>query len=221
MAVRTTMVDLIALTRLMIFDPAGASQQFSDQQVQDALDRARDDIRYEQLVMAPSIVNTTSTQNVAQTIFADFFSRYGYWEADIVLQGYLSGAYWKVLTPVSMELVIDEAHIVFEASVFTSGTVPGQLPPVFATGKVYDVYSAAAALLRFWAATLSSAYDFSSDSQSFKRSQLLSMKLALAKEYSRQAKPRRAKMIRSDINSPMQNDHIRLLDEDNAMKGAY
>ena len=203
MAVRATMSEMIALTRLLIADPSSASQQFTDQQVQDRLDEARDDVRYEQLEMAPSIVNAASTGNVAQTIFADYYSAYGDWEADVVLQGYLSGAFWKVLTPVSMELLIDGAHFVFETSVFTSGTVPGQLPPVYATGKVYDVYSAAAVLLQMWAAQLASAYDFSSDSQSFKRSQLLPMKLKMAAEYRCSAKPRRATMNRTDMNVSM------------------
>lgn len=203
MAVRATMTDLISLTRLLIADPAGASQQFNDQQLQDRLDEARDDVRYEQLEIAPSIVNATSTSNVAQTIFADYYSAYGYWEADVVLQGYLSGAYWKVLTPVSQELMLDQAHFVFENSIFTAGTAPGQLPPVFATGKVYDVYSAAAVLLQMWAATLANAYDFSSDSQSFKRSQLLPMKLKMAAEYRCSAKPKIGTMNRTDVQAPM------------------
>jgi len=92
------MSDLITLVRTMISDPAGTSQQFNDQQVQDRLDASRDDIRYESLQMAPSIVNTTSTNNIASVIFASFYSEYNYWEADVVLQGYLYGAFWKVLT---------------------------------------------------------------------------------------------------------------------------
>src|SRR5258708_1041199 len=136
MAVRATMNDLISLVRTMISDPAGASQQFTDQIIQDRLDSSRDDIRYESLQMAPSIVNTTSTNNIASVIFADFYSDYGYWEADVVLQGFLSNAFWKVLTPLVSDLLLNEAHWQFETSVFTTGTVPGQFPPVFATGKV-------------------------------------------------------------------------------------
>ncbi len=65
MAVRATMQDLITLVRTMISDPQGTSQQFNDQQIQDRLDASRDDIRYESLQMAPSIVNTASTSNIA------------------------------------------------------------------------------------------------------------------------------------------------------------
>lgn len=220
MAVRSTMSDLIALTRTMIADPAGASQQFSDQQVQDRLDASRDDIRYEQLVIAPSIVNTASTNNIASYIFADYFSKYGYWEADVVLQGYLNAAYWKVLTPVASELLLDEAHWQFELTPFVNGTVPGQIPPIFAIGKVYDVYSAAAALLDFWAATLTGAYDIVVDGQNLRRSQLLALKMQMATYYRRQAKPKLAKMNRYDVNAPISSRRMRLLDEDDSIKGA-
>ncbi len=200
MAVRATMVDLIALVRTMIADPAGASQQFSDQNVQDRLDASRDDIGYEPLESFKSVVNTASTNNIASIIFADYYSTYGYWEADVVLQGFLGNAFWKVLTPVASELLLDNgAHWQVEASVFTTGTVPGQLPPVFATGKVYDVYSAAANLLDFWAATLTGRFDFSSDGQSFRVSQLMQAKQKMADYFRRQAKPKIGKMVRTDL----------------------
>src|SRR5579884_1118025 len=143
MPVRSTMTALIARVSLMIGDPTNA--QFTTQNVQDYLDLNRDDVRYESLAIAPSIVNTASTGNQASTIFADYYSSFGYWEDDVVLQGYFNGAAWVVLTPVASENLV--GHWAFETNVFTSGTVPGQLPPVFATGKVYDVYAAAADLL--------------------------------------------------------------------------
>src|SRR5258708_19251312 len=200
MPVRSTMSDLIALERTMISDPAGASQQFTDQQVEDGVERVRDDIGYEVVDPFSSIVNTASTNNIAAFIFADYYSKQGYWEADVVLQGLLGTAYWKVLTPVSAELLLDNgAHWQFEASVFTTGTVPGQLPPVFATGTVYDVYSAAANLLDFWAATLTGRFDFSSDGQSFRVSQLMQAKQKMADYLRRQAKPKLARMVRTDL----------------------
>ncbi len=220
MPVRSTMSDLIALERTMISDPVGASQQFTDQIIQDALDRARDDIRYEQLVIAPSLVNTASTNNIASYIFADYFSKYGYWEADVVLQGYLGTAYWKVLTPVASELLLDEAHFQFETSVFTTGTTPGQIPPIFAIGKVYDVYSAAAALLDFWAATYARRFDFSSDGQSFRVTQAAAGLQKQADYFRRQAKPKLAKMNRYDVNAPISSKRMRLLDEDDSIQGA-
>src|SRR5260221_6125563 len=200
MPVRSKMGDSSALVRTMIADPACASQQFTDQQIQDRLDASRDDIGYEPLEPFPSVVNTASTNNQPAFIFADYYSKYSYWEADVVLQGFLGNAFWKVLTPVSAELLLDGgAHWAFEANIFTAGTTPGQLPPVFATGKVYDVYSAAANLLDFWAATLTGQFDFSSDGQSFRASQLWQMKTKKADYFRRQAKPKIAKMLRTDV----------------------
>ncbi len=211
MAVRATMNDLINLVRTMIADPAGASQQFTDQIIQDRLDSSRDDIRYESLQMAPSIVNTTSTNNIASVIFADFYSDYGYWEADVVLQGFLSNAFWKVLTPLVSDLLLNEAHWQFETSVFTTGTVPGQFPPVFATGKVYDPNSASADLLEFWAASYARRFDFSSDGQSFKVSQASAGLQKQAEYYRRQAKPKVAKMVRHDVALPVDGNRVKPL----------
>lgn len=219
MPVRSTMSDIITLVRTMISDPTGASQQFTDQQIQDRLDANRDDIRYENLVIAPSIVNTASTNNIASYIFADYFSKYGFWEADVVLQGYLSAAYWKVLTPVASELLIDEAHWQFETSVFTSGTTPGQLSPVFATGKVFDVYAASADLLEFWAATSARRFDFNSDGQSFRVSQVQAGLQKQAEYYRRQCKPKIAQIHRHDVLSSLSTKRMRLLDDNDSIKG--
>lgn len=219
MPVRSTMSDLITLVRTMIADPAGASQQFSDQQIQDRLDQSRDDIRYEGLAIAPSIVNLNSTANSASTIFADYYSKYGWWEADVVLQGQGStGLPWIVLTPAASDLIV--GHWQFETSVFTSGTVPGQLPPIFATGKIYDPNCAAADLLEFWAATLAGAYDVTVDGQTLRRSQLMAAKLTMAGYYRKLAKPRIAKQSRHDVMSPISTRRMRLLDSDDIVKGA-
>lgn len=212
------MSQLIARVRLMISDPAGASQQFADQDIQDALDESRDDLRYEGEIIAPSIVNTASTNNQPQTIFADYYSKYGWWEQDVVLQAYYNGAAWAVVTPTASDYII--GHWQFENNVFTSGTVPGQLPPVFATGKVYDLNCASADLLEMWAATLAGAYDITVDGQTLRRSQLMTAKINLANIYRRKAKPKVAKMDRHDVMAPISSKRMRLLDSDDVIKGA-
>lgn len=219
MAVRSTMYDLIALVRKMIGDPFSDSTQFSDDDIQERLDESRDDIRYENLKIAPSIVNLNSTSNSASTIFADYYSNYQYWEADVVLQAQdpTTAKPWVVVTPATSELFV--GHWQFENNVFTSGTVPGQLPPVFATGKVYDPNCAAADLLEFWAVTLSGAYNISVDGQNLQRSQLMTAKLAMSEYYRKKAKPKIAKMVRSDVLSPISSRRLRLLDEDDSVKG--
>lgn len=205
----------------MIADPFSPTAQFSDQQIQDRLDANRDDIRYEPLALAPSIVNINNTAASAETIYADYYSAYGYWESDVVLQGQgATGLPWIVLTPVASELLLDQAHWQFEASVFTAPSVPGQVPPVFATGKVYDVFAAAADLLQFWAASLAGAYDITVNGQTLRRSQLIQAKMTLAKYYLSQARPRIAKMTRDDIAADSSARRYRLLDSDDIVRGA-
>ncbi len=219
MPVRSTMAQLIARVRLLISDPAGASQQFADQDIQDTLDESRDDLRYEGEVIAPSIVNNAFTNNQPQTIFADYYSKFGWWEQDVVLQAYYNGAAWAVVTPLASDYIV--GHWQFETNVFTSGTsVPGQLPPVFATGKVYDPYGAAADLLELWAATLAGAYDVTVDGQTLRRSQLMAAKLTLAKMYRGKSKPKVAKQNRHDVMAPISSRRMRLLDSDDVVKGA-
>lgn len=217
MPVRSTMMSLIGQTRLMIADPSGANQQFADQHIQDRLDDNRDDIRYESLTIAPSIVNLLSTNNTPQTIFADYYSKYPWWEDDVVLQAYSNGAAWVVVAPVSTDNIV--GHWMFENNVFASGTVPGQLPPVFATGKIYDLNAAAADLLEFWAASLAGAYDVTVDGQILRRSQLMQAKLTMANYYRRRAKPKIARMDRHDVLAPISSKRMRLLDSDDSVKG--
>src|SRR5579875_2382787 len=217
MPVRSTMSDLIAPVRMLIAD-TGTTQQFQDQDIQDRLDASRDDIRYEGLTIAPSIVNAASTANQPQTIFADYYSAYQWWEQDVVLQGCQNGQAWVVLTPAASDYIV--GHWQFELNVFTSGTVPGQLPPAFATGKVYDIYCAAADLLEYWAAALAGSYDVTVDGQSLRRSQLMNAKLDMAAHYRTLAKPRLVKMRRNDVMAPMSSRRMRLLDSDDVVKGA-
>ena len=219
MAVRASMAALITLVRLMIFDPSGGSQMFADQDVQDRLDEGVEVIRYEPLQIAPSIVNTTSTNNSAQTIFADFYSKYAWWEADAVLQGQgPTGAAWIVLTPLASDYIT--GHWQFELTPFVNGTVPGQLPPVMITGKVYDPNQAAADLLEFWAGMLAGAYDVTVDGQTLRRSQMMAGKLMMAKMYRQRAKPRMAKIERNDVMAGLSSTSMRLLDSPDSVKGA-
>lgn len=219
MPVRSTMAQLIARVRLMIADPAGSSQQFLDQDIQDTLDESVDFLRYEPLLIAPTIMNAASTGNQASTIFINYFSKFQWWEQDAVVQGYANGQAWVVLTPSQVDYI--NGHWWFEpASLeFTAPTVPGQLPPVFATGKVYDLNLAAADLLTMWGSVLSSAYNISVDGQNLQRSQLMTAKLTLAALYRRKAKPRVMKMTRTDIAPEVGSRRYRLLDSDDVVKG--
>lgn len=209
----------------MIADPAGASQQFDDDTIEQKLDELRDDIWYEPLRMAPAIVNAASTNNVPSMVFADYYSAFPWWEADVILQGNSTSTHaaWVVLTPVMSDYIV--GHWSFEtstlASLFSSGTFPGQYPPVWATGKVYDLNLAAAELLDFWAATLAGAYDVTVDGQTLRRSQLMQAKMTLANQYRRKAKPRVARMVRSDVMPQLDSKSVPVIGGGSGMSGVY
>ena len=221
MPVRPTMADLISKVRQMIFDPSGVNQVFQDGDIQDALDEFRDDVRYMLLEIAPSIVNTTSTGNQPSTIYADYYAPVGYqfWESDAVIQGnnVNTGQPWIVLTPAASDWIT--GHWQFETNVFTSGTVPGQFPPVFITGKTYCRWSVAADLLEFRAATAAASYDITVDGQSLRRSQMIDNWLKMANQYRKKAKPRVAKMVRNDVTFETKAREYRLLDSADTIKG--
>lgn len=213
MAVRSTMANLITKVRSLINDPAGGSQVWTDQDVQDQLDRTRLDIRYEALTAAPVLLNAASTNNQPSVIWSDYYSRYQWWEDDVVIQGVNVGtsAAWIVLTPVASENFY--GHWQFENSVFTTGTVPGQYPPVFATGKSFDVYMAAANLLEMWAAKYALAYAFSADGQKFDRQQILPALTNMANTYRKQARAVSATPLRMDLQTSTGRhvEHVPLL----------
>ncbi len=179
MAVRTSMADLIARVRLLISDPAGTSQVFSDQEIQDTLDRHRSDVRYRELASAKTIAPGGAVS------YLDYYADVGNWEADEKLY---DGAY-NQLTPATADRL--SGHWTFASN---------QMPPVLIVGKYYDVYAAAADLVEAWAAKEKLSFDFDADGQAFKRSQKVQMLLAMAREYRRQQRPVSVGMVRSDAN---------------------
>jgi hypothetical protein len=223
MAVRTTLAAQIAKVRTLINDPSGASPQFDDQTIQDQLDQNRDDVWYEPLRIAPAIVNAASTNNVPSMLFADYYSDFTWWEADVILQGNSTSTHaaWVVLTPVASDLIV--GHWSFEAgdlaTLFATGTFPGQYPPVWATGKAFDIYATAADLCDIWSAYLAGSYDVTVDGQTFRRSQLMAAKQTLAKMFRHQAKPTTAKMVRRDVLPSMDSKSVPILGGGDSMSG--
>lgn len=174
MAVRATMVDLIAQVRLLIGDPAGASQQFTDQQIQDTLDRDR---------QAAYGLPLDATPEPGTGRYLRYTAPMGDWEADAALADVAGAA----LTP-------DSGNVLTGEWVFAEST----LPPVYLTGQTYDCYSAAAMLLRMWAALVAREFDFQSDKQGWRRSQKREGLLALAAEYAGLTRPWSGELVRGD-----------------------
>lgn len=222
MSVRSSMSQIISRVRFMIQDLEGANQFFANQDIQDTCDETVEFVRYEPLQIAPTIVNTASTGNQPTVIFIEYFSQFQWWESDVVLEGNNTSTSqaWKVLTPSESDYINGHWWFQPSATEFTSPTVPGQYPPVFATGKVYDLYRASADLLEFWGASQAASYDITVDGQSLRRSQLMQAKMTLANSYRRKCKPKIAKMARDDINPDLNARKMRLLDSDDIVKGA-
>lgn len=152
---RASMDDLIARVRKYIGDPAGAAQQFNGLDLQNLCDEHRFTVRYAPLRPGPTL------SQGALYDYLDYYADMGNWESDCVL----TWVDFSVLTPATSDLI--NGHWTFVKP------APGQYPPVYITGKYYDLHAVAADALEEWASSLAaSAYDFTADGQSFHRSQL-------------------------------------------------
>jgi hypothetical protein len=178
MAVRSTMASLITRVRLLINDPAGASQIFDDQSIQNVLDDSRQDIS--NTALTPYVTFSGGT-----ILYLDYYHTLGSWEDNVVLKQYLT----FLVTPSVSEPIA--GHWSFAATT---------LPPVYITGSTHDIYRAAADLLERWAARLVLEFDFTSDGQSFHRSQAATALQNLAKTYRKKQRPGSLSMVRDDIS---------------------
>lgn len=179
MAVRPTAAPLILRMRTLINDPASVSQQFSDQDLQDVMDESRLDFTNEPLKPIPTFSGSTIK-------YLDYYHEMDNWEDGMVLKQYMT----TTVTPSAIEPIA--GHWTFATSI---------LPPVYITGSVMDIYRAAADLLERLAARWVLNYDFSSDGQSFRRSQAATALQSLAKTYRMKQLPRTISMTRSDLVS--------------------
>lgn len=173
------MASLIARVRVLIADPEGATEQFTNQDVQDALDdgaRRRD-------VYHASLTPEYTVASGGAVTYLDYWADGGFWETDAVLQ---DGAY-ATLTPAASDYLT--GHWTFATS---------QTPPVYLTGKQYDPYGAAADLLDAWMAVVKLDMDFLSMGRTFKGSQQLDLLEKLANRYRRRQWVGRSFQVRTD-----------------------
>lgn len=180
---RASMAALISRVRLLINDTAG-TPQFTDDQIQDVLDASRQDLRNVALAPAP-----TYTGSLIQ--YLDYYSDLGDWEDDLLLKQFLVNA----VTPTTSENIV--GHWVFSATT---------LPPVYITGKTYDIYKASADLLERWAAAWAQNYNVSVDGQSFQRGMVLQSYLNLAASYRKKQRPVTISANRTDLLHKGQRD---------------
>lgn len=150
MPARPAMAPLITKVRELIDDPTGANQALTDEQIQDALDRSRKEIRYGELQALET--RTAGTIEHRDYIAGNLGSP---WEVAT-----LYSSSWAALNPQTVDLIA--GRWTFAAH---------QAGPVYISGWVYDLYKAAAEACEMWAAKVKFDYDMSDENQSLKRSQ--------------------------------------------------
>lgn len=133
MAVRTSMEYIIEFVRTLIHDTDNTNYQFTDQEIQDRLDMHRLDLYQDCLRPADTLSATGYIE------WYDFFSRYGFWEEDYLVQT-SSG---PEAVPDSVELLVGKFHY-----------NDPRTDVLVITGKVYNVYGVAAKLLATWIASV-------------------------------------------------------------------
>ena|SRR5258708_23850148 len=185
MAVRSTMAALILRVRLLINDtlPIGSGQVFADQDIQDVLDESRLDVFNSEMRADPTFTGATFQ-------FLDYMTTFGGekalggWEDGMVLKQYLT----TVVTPATIEPIV--GHFTFAANTY---------PPVFISGKIYDVYRAAADLLERWAAKWTLLYTVTVDGQHLRPGMVADAQQKLAKTYRMKQRAGSITTRRSDI----------------------
>lgn len=156
---RSSLTYVIATVRKLIADTGAAV--FTDDDVQEALDRHRLNVDREELAPVYEAID-------GSWVVRKYYSAYRYWEED----GILRDAQGSVLSPAITE---------WQVGAWTFAA--HQPPPVYITGKSFDPYAAAADLLEAWAARIKLEYDFDEGGQSFARSQKIKQVLDLAAYY--------------------------------------
>ncbi len=187
MAVRETCLDLIHRLRRYAGDPYSHTQFFSDDDLQEILDRHR--IPWQQLEL---VFKYTIAAN-GTYIYTDYYARgesgeveVGDWEKGYLLQG----PDWATVTPATADE--NTGHWAFAAPA-------GQLPPVRITGYSYDLAGAAAECWDARAAALFCKMDVSDSGTNVRASQLYDHACNEAEKWRMQMQPSIAQMVRTDL----------------------
>lgn len=186
MPIRDDMAYLRARVRLRIGDPAGASQTFDEQTIQDALDEERVNVNisdWRELVPHYSVIGSPPTWN-----WTEYYdpSNWGDWEPDVLL--YTAGL--VPLTPTTSEPLIGHWS-------FAPTSTP---PPVFIVGKTYDVAAASRALCLRWMALVAQQFDFAPErGVTFSVSQKRAGLQQLADQLATEMRVKTASLVRHDV----------------------
>jgi hypothetical protein len=184
---RATLSSLITTLRELV-DDGGTPSVFSDDTLQRHLDACRWDVYQEALAPIPAHIGGGSVA------YYEYRSRHGNFETTqggtaVLLVQDSTGATRGTATWADVDY--QRGAVTFAAN--QAGTA------LYLTGRSYDLYAAAADTLTDWAAKVALQFDFSSDQQSFSRSQKQAQLRQAAESYRRQARPRTANLTRPDV----------------------
>ncbi len=181
MPVRNSMTNLILTVRKLINDEA-KTVFTQDQDIQDALDRYREDVRYLELIGTPTLFPGPPSSTQFLTYYAP--DDLGDWEDDIVLYNYSFAA----ITPSTSDNLVGKWT--FAAN---------QWPPVWVIGQTYDVHMAASMLVREWASKKMLSFDASQMGTAASRSQMFKMLNEQAGRLASLRRPRLMTLQRPDV----------------------
>lgn len=186
MTVRTTMIEMISRLRNMAqtgtSDYTVASTAYwSDEQLQDALDRNRQYINFEPLSPITTRIAGGSVE------YKRYESIRNNWEEDFTVQDSVGNSIGGTLYIENAE----EGFITFDTDQAGSARV--------ITGYTYDMNKSASEVWRSKASHYSMQYDFSTDNHSIKRSQLAEQALKMAAYYESRAGLTPVVMWRPDV----------------------
>lgn len=183
---RPALTPVITRLRLLIGDPAATTQTWTDDDLEQTLDQHRNDWWYCRLTGLPT---PTAGTTAYHTFVADDID--GMWDSGHTI--YKSDLITTVPAD-TVNLVVGE---------WTFAADQAANAPLYISGSTYDLYASAVDVLDTWKAQLKlETFDFTTEDESFKRSQKLEAIDGLIGDYRRQAAPTVGRMRRYDT-APM------------------
>jgi len=186
---RSTMGTVLTDLRNLINDAAGTAQVWTDDQLQFHLDRHRLDVYFMPLEPVPTYTGGGSVSYFEyRSPYRDYEATMGGTAVFVVEDGL-----GENVSAASYTADTQNGIVTFTAN--TGGTA------YYLTARSYDLYGAAGDVCEAWAQKVALEFDFSTDGQSFSRSQKAAMLSAQAERFRRKA--RRAtsgsKVTRDDL----------------------
>lgn len=168
----------------------GSETYFTDDHLEDVLDRHRRDVFFYPLV-AEARVNTAGNAQ-----YFDFYFEGGYWE-----EANGGTAVWLIQDGTGAHIGTASYTVDYAAGFVRFTTDTQGTASYYLTGRKYDLNRAIAYVWRQKAANVANRVDFESDNHMFKASQLAEHYLKMASQYEREAGASFRRLTRSDVNA--------------------